>query len=42
MTVYVIRRFLAMIPTLLVISFLIFVIIELPPGDYLSNQIEVS
>lgn len=40
MSVYVIRRFLAMIPTLLVISFLVFVIIELPPGDYLSNQIE--
>lgn len=40
MTIYVIRRFLAMIPTLLVISFLTFVIIELPPGDYLSNQIE--
>ncbi len=28
-----------MIPTLLVISFLVFLIIELPPGDYLSNQI---
>ncbi len=40
MAVYVIRRLLAMIPTLLVISFLTFVIIELPPGDYLSNQIE--
>lgn len=29
-----------MIPTLLAISALIFVIIELPPGDYLSNQIQ--
>ena len=28
-----------MIPTLLVISLLVFLIIELPPGDYLSNQI---
>jgi len=28
-----------MIPTLFVISFLIFFIIELPPGDYLTNQI---
>lgn len=37
---YVLRRLLGMIPTLLVISFLIFAIIELPPGDYLSNQIE--
>ncbi|MEM8814140.1 MAG: ABC transporter permease [Pseudomonadota bacterium] len=40
MAIYVLRRLLAMIPTLLVISFLTFVIIELPPGDYLSNQIE--
>lgn len=37
---YVARRLVAMIPTLLVISFLIFAIIELPPGDYLTNQIE--
>ncbi|XWN29567.1 MAG: ABC transporter permease [Devosia sp.] len=37
---YVVRRSLGMIPTLLVISFLIFLIIELPPGDYLSNQID--
>ncbi|WP_321341717.1 ABC transporter permease [Breoghania sp.] len=36
---YVLRRFLTMIPTLLVISFLTFLIIELPPGDFLSNQI---
>ena len=28
-----------MIPTLLVISFVTFVIIQLPPGDFLSNQI---
>ncbi|MEM6616306.1 MAG: ABC transporter permease [Pseudomonadota bacterium] len=36
---YLIKRIFLMIPTLLVISFLMFVIIELPPGDYLSNQI---
>ncbi len=36
---YVIRRTLGMVPTLLVISLLVFLIIELPPGDYLSNQI---
>ncbi|MSO65103.1 MAG: ABC transporter permease [Alphaproteobacteria bacterium] len=36
---YLIRRLLIMIPTLLVISFLIFIIIQLPPGDYLSNKI---
>ena len=29
-----------MIPTLLAISVLIFIIIQLPPGDYLSNQIQ--
>ena len=36
---YILRRILTMIPTLIVISFLTFFIIELPPGDYLSNQI---
>ncbi|WP_026381641.1 ABC transporter permease [Afifella pfennigii] len=36
---YTLRRLLGMVPTLLVISFLIFLIIELPPGDYLTNQI---
>jgi peptide/nickel transport system permease protein len=40
MILYVLRRLLGMIPTLAVISFLIFFIIELPPGDYLSNQID--
>lgn len=37
---YVLRRVFGMIPTLAIISFLIFLIIELPPGDYLTNQIE--
>ncbi|MCW2307859.1 ABC transporter permease [Rhodobium gokarnense] len=36
---YIVRRILTMIPTLAVISLLTFFIIELPPGDYLSNQI---
>ncbi|MEP0232690.1 ABC transporter permease [Roseibium sp.] len=36
---YIARRILAMIPTLFVISFLTFFIIELPAGDYISNQI---
>lgn len=39
MLVYALRRLAGMVPTLLVISFLIFFVIELPPGDYLSNQI---
>jgi len=38
MLTYTIRRILIMIPTLLVISFITFAIIKLPPGDYLSNQ----
>ena len=40
MLAYIVRRLAGMIPTLLIISVLIFLIIELPPGDYLSNQIE--
>jgi peptide/nickel transport system permease protein len=36
---YLIQRLLIMIPTLLVISFLVFIIIQLPPGDFLSNQL---
>ncbi|MBO0345159.1 ABC transporter permease [Roseibium limicola] len=36
---YILRRIITMVPTLLVISFLIFLIIELPAGDYISNQI---
>lgn len=36
---YAIYRFMTMILTLLVVSVLVFVIINLPPGDYLSNQI---
>ena len=36
---YLVRRILVMIPTLLVISALIFVIIQLPEGDYLTTYI---
>jgi len=36
---YTVHRLLIMIPTLLVISFITFAIIKLPPGDFLSNQI---
>jgi peptide/nickel transport system permease protein len=36
---YTLHRLLVMIPTLLVISFISFTIIKLPPGDFLSNQI---
>ncbi|MGF1591825.1 MAG: ABC transporter permease [Kiloniellaceae bacterium] len=36
---YFVRRVLVMIPTLLVISLVVFVIIQLPPGDYLETMI---
>ncbi len=36
---YVLRRLLLMVPTLIAISILTFVIIQLPPGDFLSAQI---
>jgi peptide/nickel transport system permease protein len=34
---YIVQRLLIMIPTLLAISIIVFVIIQLPPGDYLSS-----
>ena len=39
MIFYVLKRLTMMIPTLLVISFIVFVIIQLPPGDYLETYI---
>ncbi|HET6468883.1 MAG TPA: ABC transporter permease [Geminicoccaceae bacterium] len=36
---YVVRRILVMVPTLVAISIITFVIIQLPPGDFLSAQI---
>ncbi|MCW5774185.1 MAG: ABC transporter permease [Rhodospirillaceae bacterium] len=37
---YIAHRLLVMIPTLVAISFVIFVVIKLPPGDFLSTRIE--
>ena len=37
MTAYVLRRLLLMVPLLLLISFLCFLIIQLPPGDYITS-----
>lgn len=34
---YILRRILMMIPTLLIISVLVFILIELPPGDYFES-----
>jgi peptide/nickel transport system permease protein len=39
MTSYILRRVLLAIPTLLLISVVAFVIIQLPPGDYLDEKI---
>jgi len=36
---YIARRLLVMIPTLFIISVLVFVIIQLPPGDYLETMV---
>ena len=36
---YTVHRILIMIPTLLAVSFIVFVIIQLPPGDYLETYI---
>jgi peptide/nickel transport system permease protein len=40
MFAYIIRRLIVMVPTLLVISFLVFVIIQAPPGDCLSRIVD--
>lgn len=39
MTTYILRRFLIAIPTLILISIIAFIIIQLPPGDYLDYRI---
>jgi len=39
MLTYIVRRLLIMIPTLIAISILVFIIIQLPPGDYLTTYI---
>ncbi|MCR5278759.1 MAG: ABC transporter permease [Lachnospiraceae bacterium] len=36
---YIVKRLLMFIPTLLLISILVFFVIQLPPGDYVSNEI---
>ncbi len=36
---YIVRRLLIMVPTLLAISALVFVIIQLPPGDFFETMI---
>ena len=36
---YVVNRVLLMIPTMIAISIIVFVIIQLPPGNYLESYI---
>jgi ABC-type dipeptide/oligopeptide/nickel transport system permease component/ABC-type transport system substrate-binding protein len=35
---FVLRRFVILVPTLLVISVIVFTIVQLPPGDFLTNR----
>jgi len=37
---YIIRRTLIMIPTLAIISVLVFTIIQLPPGDIITSRLQ--
>jgi len=39
MSAYILKRTLMMIPTLWIISLLSFLVIQLPPGDVLTNQL---
>ncbi len=39
MLTYIARRFIQLIPTIFVISIIVFIIIQLPPGDYLTTYI---
>ncbi|MFP4015686.1 MAG: ABC transporter permease [Halanaerobiales bacterium] len=39
MSAYIMRRLIYMIPTILVISLIAFIVIQLPPGDYLTSYI---
>ena len=36
---YIARRILLMIPTLILISFVTFIVVQLPPGDYLNAYV---
>lgn len=40
MAKYILKRLLYVIPTMFVVSMLIFVTIQLPPGDYVTNMLE--
>jgi len=37
---YILRRVVGMIPTLIVISIIVFILIQLPPGDIITSTLE--
>ena len=39
MLAFIVKRLLWMVPSLLAVSFLAFVLIQLPPGDFVTNYI---
>ena len=40
MTAFLIRRLLGMIPTFFIISFIVFVVIQLPPSNWVTRAVE--
>ena len=40
MATYILRRVLGMLPTLFIVSIITFVLIQLPPGDFLTSQLQ--
>ncbi|GAG38274.1 unnamed protein product, partial [marine sediment metagenome] len=43
MIAYIVKRILGMIPTLIIISIITFIIIQLPPGDFVTTaQAEIA
>ena len=40
MSGYILRRLLGMIPTLMIISVIVFVVIQLPPGDIVTSSLD--
>ncbi len=37
MVSFILKRLLAMIPTIVIISVVVFIVIQLPPGDFLTS-----
>ena len=39
MEIYILKRLLTMIPLWLLLSFIVFFLVELPPGDVVTNEV---